>query len=57
MEKDPVAAEIDNVERIETAIVLDISWTHEIGLMDMIDFQGPCEIGILDSFGEIRSFF
>jgi hypothetical protein len=57
MEKDPVAAEIDNVERIETAIVLDISWTHEIGLMDMIDFQGLCEIGILDSFGEIRSFF
>jgi len=57
MEKDPVTAEIDNVERIEAAMVLDISWTQEIGLMDMIDFQGPCEIGILDSFGEIRSFF
>jgi hypothetical protein len=57
MEKDPVAVEIDNVERIETTIVLDISWAHEIRLMDMVDFQRLCEIGILDPFGEIRSFF
>jgi hypothetical protein len=38
MEKDPVTVEIDNVERIETAIVLDVSWAHEICLMDMVDF-------------------
>jgi hypothetical protein len=57
MEKNPVAVEIDNVERIETTIVLDISWTHEIRLMDMVDFQRLCEIGILDPFGKIRSFF
>jgi hypothetical protein len=57
MEKHPVAVEIDNVERVETSIVLDISWAHEICLMDMVDFQRFCEIRILDSFGEIRSFF
>jgi hypothetical protein len=57
MERDPVAVEIDNVERIETAIVLDISGAHEIRLMDMVDFQRLCEIGILDPFGKIRSFF
>ncbi len=57
MEKDPVAVEIDHIERIETAIVLDISWTHQIRLMDMVDFQRLCEIRILDPFGEIRSFF
>jgi hypothetical protein len=57
MEKDPVAVEIDNVERVEPAIVLDIPWAHEICLMDMVDFQRLCEIGILDPFGEIRSFF
>jgi hypothetical protein len=57
MKKDPVAVEVDNVERIEAAIVFDISWTHEIRLMDMVDFQRFCEIRILDPFGEIRSFF
>ena len=57
MKKDPVAVEIDNVERVEAAIVFDISWTHQIRLMDMVDFQRFCEIRILDSFGEIRSFF
>lgn len=57
MKKDPVAVEIDNVERIETAIVFDISWTHEIRLMDMVDSQRFSEIRILDPFGEIRSFF
>ena len=57
MEKDPVAVEIDNVERVETAIVFDVSWAHEICLMDIVDFQRLCEIRILDPFGKIRSFF
>jgi hypothetical protein len=57
MKKDPVAVEIDHIERIETAVVLDISWTHQIRLMDMVDFRRLCEIRILDPFGEIRSFF
>lgn len=52
MKKDPMAQEIDNVERKETAIVLDRSWVHEICLMNMVDYQSLCEIGILDPFGE-----
>jgi len=57
MEKDPVSVEIDDVERIETTIVLDISWAHKIRLMDMVESQRLCEIGVVDPFGEIRSFF
>lgn len=57
MKKDSMAREIDNVERIETATVLDISGAHEICLMDMVDSQRLCEIRILDPFGEIRRFF
>jgi hypothetical protein len=56
-EKDPVAEEIDDVERIETTIVLDISWAHKIRLMDMVESQRLCEIRVVDPFGEIRSFF
>jgi hypothetical protein len=57
VEKDSVAAAIDDIERIEAPIVFDVSGTHEIHLMDMIDSQRPCKIGIFDPFGDIRSFF
>lgn len=57
MEKGPVAVEIHHIEGIETPIVLDISWTHEIRLMDMVETQRFSEIGVFDPFGEIRSFF
>jgi hypothetical protein len=57
MEKGPVTVEIHHIEGIETPIVLDIPWTHEIRLMDMVETQRFSEIGVLDPFGEIRSFF
>jgi hypothetical protein len=57
MEKDTVAVEIHDIERIEPSISLDISGSKEVCLLDMVDSQGLCEIGILHSFGGIRSFF
>lgn len=57
MKKNSMAHAVHDIERIETPIVLDVSRTHEIRLMDMIDSQRLCEIGVLDSFGSIRSFF
>jgi hypothetical protein len=57
MEKDSVAQAVLDIERIETCIVLDVSGSHEIRLMDMVDSQRSCEIGVLDPFGDIRSFF
>jgi hypothetical protein len=57
MEKDAVTVEIHDIERIETSISLDISGSKEVRLLDIVESQGLCEIGIFDSFGGIRSFF
>jgi hypothetical protein len=57
MNKGSMAVKIHNVERIETAIVFDVSGAKEIGLMDVVEVQGCFEIRVLYSFGGIRSFF
>jgi len=57
MDKNPMTASIDDMQRIKPPVVFDISGTHEIGLMDIVDAQGFLEIGILDAFRPIRSFF
>jgi len=57
MEKDSVAVEIHDIERIETSIVFDIPWSKKICLMDVVESQGFCEIGIFHPFWGIRSFF
>jgi hypothetical protein len=45
------------MERIEAAIVLDIARAEEVGLMDVVEPQRLAEIGIVHSFGLVRSFF
>jgi hypothetical protein len=57
MDKNPMAAPIDDMQRIKSTVVLDVPGTDEVGLMDIIDAQGVLEIGILDSFRAIRGFF
>jgi hypothetical protein len=57
MEKDPVGVEIHDIERIEPSISLDISGSKEVRLLDIVDSQRFSEIGVLHSFGGIRSFF
>lgn len=53
----PVAKEIDDVKRIESAIALDVTRTDEIGLMNVVNVEGFPEIGILDPFRGVSSFF
>ena len=55
--KDPMAPEIHDIERLETAIVLDVSRPKQVRLMDVVEPQGLGEIGACDPFGGIRSFF
>jgi hypothetical protein len=57
MEKDPVAVKIHDIERIETPIVFDVSWSKEVRLMDVVDPQGLGEIRVFHSFGDIGGFF
>jgi len=57
VKKDPVAVKIHDIERIETPIVLDVSWPKEVRLMDGVDPQRLSEIGVFHTRGDIRSFF
>ncbi len=53
----PVAKKIDDVKGIEFAIALDVTWTDEIGLVNVVNVKGFPEIRILDPFGGVSSFF
>jgi hypothetical protein len=57
MEKDPVAVKIHDIERIETPIALDVSWSKEVGLMDVVESQGLGEIRVFHTLGDIGGFF
>lgn len=57
MKKDAVTVKVHDIERKETAIVLDIARTHQIGLMNVVASQGDPEIRVRHSFGGIRCFF
>jgi hypothetical protein len=57
MDKNPMAASIDDMQGIKPTIVFDIPGTHKIGLMNIVDTQRFLEIGILDPFRVIRGFF
>ena len=57
MKKDSMTVKVHDIEGEETAVVLDITGTHQIGLMNIVAFQGVPEIGVRHSFGGIRCFF
>jgi hypothetical protein len=52
-----MAKQIDHIERVKSAIILDVSRSHKVRLMDVVEGQGLCEIGILNPFCPIESFF
>lgn len=54
---DAMAKHINDVERIEPSIVLDIPGTNEIHLVHMVDSCHVPEIGIFNSFRNVGSFF
>ena len=52
-----MAKEIDHIERVKSAIVFDVSRPQKVRLMDVVEGQRLCEIGVLNPFGRIDSFF
>ena len=52
-----MAKKIDDVKGIEFAIAFDVTRTDEIGLMNVVYVEGFPEIGILDPFWGVSSFF
>lgn len=57
MDKNPMAAPIDDMQGIKSTVVLDVPGTDEIALMNIVDAQKFLEVGILDPLGAIRVFF
>jgi hypothetical protein len=57
VDKDAMTVEIHDMERIEAAIVFDVSGSQEIRLMDVVESQGLGEVGIFHSLGSVRTFF
>ena len=53
----PMAKEIDHIERVKSAIVFDVSRPQKVRLMDVVEGQRLGEIGVLNPFGRIDSFF
>ena len=52
-----MAKKIDDVKGIESAIALDVTRADEISLVNVVNAEGFSEIGILDPFGGVSSFF
>ena len=52
-----MAKQIDHIERVKSAIVFDIARPQKVRLMDVVEGQRLCEIGVLNPFGRIDSFF
>lgn len=50
---DRMAEAVHHVERVEPAIALDISGPYQVDLVDVVDLQGLCKVGVGDPFGGI----
>ena len=57
VDKDTMTVEIHDMKRKEAAVVLDVSRSQEICLMDVVESQGLGKVGVFHSLGGIRSFF
>jgi hypothetical protein len=57
MDKDSMTVEVHHMEGIEAAVVFDIARSQQVGLVDVVAPDWFPKIGILHSFGLIRSFF
>jgi hypothetical protein len=57
MDKDSMTVEVHHMEGIEAAVVFDIARSQQVGLVDVVAPKWFPEIGVLHSFGLIRSFF
>jgi len=53
MKKNPMAVEIHDIQRIETPVPFEVSWTEEVCLMDIVEIQRIGEIGVFHPFGNV----
>jgi hypothetical protein len=57
VKKEAMTVKIHDIEGKESAVVLDITGTHQIRLMNIVASKGIPEIGVRYPFRGIRCFF
>ena len=48
---------IHHIERIELSVTFYVTGTDKISLMNVVNIKWFSEIRVLDTFGNVRSFF
>ena len=54
---DFMAEQVDDIQRIESAVIFDVARPHQIHLVDVVASQSFGEVRVFDPFGRIGSFF
>ena len=48
---------IHHIERIKSTVLFNVSWADQIGLVNIVKIKRISEIWVLDTFGNVGSFF
>jgi len=57
LDVDLMGSQVDDVKRMKPPVSFDISGTYKVSLMNLISPENLFEIGIINPFRNIRSFF
>ena len=52
-----MAEQVDDIQRIEPAIVFDLAWPHHIHLVEIVAARRISEMRVLDPLGAVSCFF
>ena len=54
---DFMAEQVNDIQRIESTVIFDIAWPHQVHLVDIVASQSFGEVRVFDPFGCIGCFF
>ena len=54
---DFMAEQVNDIQRIESTVILDVAWPHQVHLVDVVASQGLGEVKVFYPFGRIGCFF
>ena len=54
---DFMAEQVNDIQRMESTVILDVARSHQVHLVDVVASQGLGEVRVFDPFGRIGSFF
>ena len=54
---DFMAEQVNDIQRIESTVIFDVAWPHQVHLVDIVASQDLGEVRVFDTFGRIGCFF